>query len=377
VRETDELFTRLRRFPDVEAPNLVAVDGADRLTLDIAGDALTAAGDGRVAIIDDAYGALTLGAAHRHGLHDLRVHQDLLTGERALARNAAEVGLADRYRSCDLSGELLSGAAVVLMRVPRALPALAEIADAIARHADAGVRVFAGGRDKHLSHAMNDVLGESFTSVRASLGRQKSRVLCAEGPRAVGDPAFPVRAEQPELGLVVVAHGAAFAGPRLDIGTRFLLDHLPAAAAGATEAVDLGCGTGILAVALAAARPELRVTATDNSAAAVASARATAAANGVADRVRVIRDDAMSQFPDAGADLIVCNPPFHLGAAVHTGAALKMFRAAGRVLRPGGQLWTVYNSHLNYRPVLERLVGHTDVVASNRKFRVARSTRRS
>lgn len=373
VGETDEFFARIRRYPDVEAPNLVAVDGADRLILDIAGSALAVAGEGRVAVIDDAYGALTLGAALGHDLRDIRVHQDLLTGELALANNAAATGCADRYRVCALGPELLAGAEVVLLRMPRSLSALAEIADAVARYASAGVVLYAGGRDKHLTMAMNEVLGLSFASVRASLGRQKSRLLIAEGPRALGDPPFPVTAELSDIGIRVVAHGAAFAGPRLDIGTRFLLEHLVPMAPHARTAVDLGCGTGILAVSLAKARPELTVVATDQSAAAVASAAATAVANGVAERVAVLRDDAMSSLPDAGTDLIVCNPPFHIGAAVHTGSAIKMFQAAGRTLAPTGELWTVYNGHLNYRGVLERLVGPTDIVARNRKFVVARS----
>ncbi|MBF6309356.1 methyltransferase, partial [Nocardia farcinica] len=89
----------------------------------------------------------------------------------------------------------------------------------------------------------------------------------------------------------------------------------------ARDAIDLGCGTGILAVALAKARPHISVVGTDQSAAAVASTRATAAANGVADRVTVLRDDAMAGVADHSADLVLCNPPFHLGAAVHTGSA--------------------------------------------------------
>jgi 16S rRNA (guanine1207-N2)-methyltransferase len=105
----------------------------------------------------------------------------------------------------------------------------------------------------------------------------------------------------------------------------------------------------------------------------VRSARATASANDVAGQVRVTRDDALGAEDGASADLIVCNPPFHIGSAVHTGAAISMFRAAGRVLRPGGELWTVYNAHLNYRGVLKRLVGPTDVVGHNRKFTVART----
>lgn len=373
--EVEELFGRLRRYPDVEAVNLYAVDAADRLLLDVAADSLAAAGDGRVAVIDDGYGALTLGAVAAHDLHGVRVHQDLLTGELALANNARAAGLTDRYGVHELGRGLLEDVRVVLWRLPRALSGLAETADAIARFAAPDVEVFAGGRDKYLTPAMNEVLAESFGSVRASRGRQKSRILLATEPKPVGEPRFPMRNKLDDRELEVVAHGAAFSGPRLDIGTRFLLDYLKRMKPDARDAIDLGCGTGILAVALAQSRPGIRVTATDQSAAAVASTRATAELNAVADRVTVLRDDAMSGAPDNSADLVLCNPPFHVGAAVHTGSAIKMFQQAGRVLRPGGELWTVYNTHLNYRGVMERMVGKTDVMGRNRKFTVTRSVR--
>lgn len=373
----EDLLGRLRRYPDVEAANLYAVDAADRLILDVAADALAeAAGrQGSVVVIGDGYGALTLGAAAAHDLPPIRVHQDLLTGELALAANARALGLADRYTAHPLDASLLSGATVVLLRLPRVLAGLAEIAETIARYAHPAVRVFAGGRDKYLTKAMNDVLGESFGEVRASRGRQKSRTLLARDPKPVGEPRFPLREHLGDLGIDVVAHGAAFSGARLDIGTRFLLEHLRAMKPDARDAVDLGCGTGILAVALARSRPGLAVVGTDQSAAAVASATATAAANQVTDQVRVIRDDAMSAAPDNSADLVVCNPPFHVGAAVHTGSAIKMFARTGRVLRPGGELWTVYNNHLNHRTVVERMVGRTEVMGRNRKFTVTRSVR--
>lgn len=371
----EDILSRLRRYPDVEALNLYAVDAADRLILDVAADALATVDNGKVAVIGDAYGALTLGAIAGHDLRDVRVHQDLLTGELALANNARAAGLADRYTAHPLGAGLLRGVQVVLLRLPRVLAGLAEAADAIARYADPAVEVFAGGRDKYLTKSMNDVLAQSFSEVRASRGRQKSRTLLVTGPKPVADKPFPVRDRLEELGLDVVAHGAAFSGARLDIGTRFLLDHLRLMKPDAREAIDLGCGTGILAVTLATARPGIKVTATDQSAAAVASARATAEANGVADRVCVVRDDAMSSAADNSADLVLCNPPFHIGAAVHTGSAIKMFAETGRVLRPGGELWTVYNSHLNYRAVVERMVGRTEVMGRNRKFTVTRSVR--
>lgn len=371
-----DLFARLRRFPDVEAPNLHAVDGADRLLLDIAAPELVGVDGAAVAVLGDNYGALTLGLADRFGVAGLRVCQDLVTGERALAANARASGLSGCYRSLAVGPALLDGALVVLARLPRGLDELAELADAVARWASPRVTLYAGGRDKHMTPAMNEVLAGVFETVAATRGRQKSRVLVASGPRPVADPPFPVRAQLPEIGLTVVAHGGVFAGARLDVGTRFLLAHLDAMAPDARVGLDLGCGTGILASALARTRPRMRVVATDRSAAAVGSARATAEANGVGERVEVVRDDAAGELSAGSVDLVVCNPPFHLGGAVHTGAAEALFRGAARVLRPGGELWTVHNWHLDYRRALREAVGPTNVVARNAKFSVTCSTRR-
>jgi 16S rRNA (guanine1207-N2)-methyltransferase len=372
--DTNELFQALRRAPDVEAPELVAVDATDRLLLDEAADLLAGCGPGDVAVVDDAYGALTLGAVALHGARDVRVAQDLLVGERALVRNAERTGLTGTYRALPLGPALATGARLVLVQAPKALEALREIAEVLAASAAPDVTVLVGGRVKHMTHAMNDVLRNSFTDVSATLARQKSRVLVARGPRP-SPSSFPRRQEHPDLGLTVCAHGAAFAGTKIDIGTRTLLTALGGAAP-ATSALDLGCGTGVLAAALARGRPGLEVVAVDQSAAAVASAAATAAANGLADRIHVVRDDAADSVADAGIDLVVCNPPFHVGAAVVTTAADRLFHAAGRVLRPGGELWTVYNSALRYKATLSRLVGPTRVVEQTPKFTVTVSTRR-
>ncbi|SEL96104.1 16S rRNA (guanine1207-N2)-methyltransferase [Blastococcus sp. DSM 46786] len=371
----DEVLGALRRTPDVEAPDLVAVDATDRLLLDLAAELVPGCGPGEVAVVDDSYGALALGLVARHGRTGVRVGQDLLVGERALAANAERVGLAGSSRSLPLGPELAAGARVVLVKAPKGLDALREIAEVVAGAAAPDVTVLVGGRVKHMTHAMNDVLGASFGEVQATLARQKSRVLVARGPKP-RPSSFPRRQEHPDLGLTVCAHGAAFAGTRIDIGTRALLRALPEMAPGARTAVDLGCGTGVLAALLARDRPELRVLAVDQSAAAVASAAATAAANGVADRVEVRRDDAAATVPDRSVDLVVCNPPFHVGAAVVTTAADRLFAAAARLLRPGGELWTVYNSALRYRPALNRVVGPTRVAHRDPKFTVTVSRRR-
>jgi 16S rRNA (guanine1207-N2)-methyltransferase len=396
-------FTRLRRWPDVEADNLQAYDATDLLLVERA-LALGIAGS-EIAVIGDEYGAITLAltAAGRDGI---RVHQDLATGRRALARNADELGLIG-FSSHELDATLLGGARLVLLQLPKALAELEEIADAVARWAAPDVVFVAGGRVKHMTIAQNDVLGRSFAEVQAERAERKSRLVVASESRPVpSEPPFPVTARHE--GLVLVAHGGAFAGARLDIGTRVLLEVLGlgapqlrkngvdpadsaperpeavgvsgvtagAEASPAPIVVDLGCGTGALAASYALAHPDARVIATDRSSAAVASARATIAANGVVDRVTVMHDDAGSEIADASVDVVLLNPPFHLGSSIHTGAATRLFEAAARILRPGGELFTVYNSSLGYRAELTRLVGATEQVHRTPKFTVTRSIRR-
>lgn len=438
--EVDAVLARLLPHPEdgSRADGPVAVDATDRLLLDEA-RALIQEHPRDVVVIGDRFGALTLGALASGALR-VRTHQDAITAEAALEANTRRAGrtlwAAHMQASADalvphepagtgltrhdrLEPSLFAGARIVLLQLPTSLAELTEIAEHVARYADPSVTLLAGGRVKHMTHAMNDVLGASFAQVGASLARQKSRLLIAREPRSdVGQLTYPVSARltDPEIlaaigpaapgsgngapdGLTVVAHGAAFAGATLDHGTRFLLaqahrwPHLPDLAApedpagdGPTPvpgmdvhpvAVDLGSGTGILATVLGLRYPNAHVLASDRSAAACASTRATLTANGVR-AAGVVRDDAgaLLPIPDGSADLVLLNPPFHDRAALSTDAAHRMFATAGRILRDGGELWTVFNTPLHYRRALERAVGPTEHVAQDPRFTVTRSVRK-
>ncbi|HPT50947.1 MAG TPA: peptide chain release factor N(5)-glutamine methyltransferase [Accumulibacter sp.] len=84
------------------------------------------------------------------------------------------------------------------------------------------------------------------------------------------------------------------------------LERLPAVPA--PRIVDLGTGSGILAITLARHCPQATVTAVDLSPAALDVARANAARHGVA--VRFCQGDWYLPLGDARFDLIVANPPY-------------------------------------------------------------------
>ncbi len=378
-------FDALRRTPDLESPELVACDAADRYLLDTYGNLLDERPELRgnsLCILGDAHGGLTLGALAEYQVAEVIVHQDARSGELALDNNAQELAAylpeESTFTQLPLAPELVTGATVVLMRLPRSLDQLDQWTALIAAHASPDVVVLAAGRIKHMSVSMNEVLAKYFSSVTASLAQQKSRVLTAQGPRhnlaTQALAAWPKREHHQGIDLTICAQAGAFAGTSIDIGTYDLLAVLDRVSGKqGMRIIDFGCGTGVLAAQIAKLRPSATVIATDQSSAAVESARATMAENHLTEQVTVVRDDGLSSQPDGSADLILFNPPFHSGAAVHAGTSLRLFKEAGRVLKSGGELWVVANRHLSYKPALRKLVGETREVRRTPKFTVTRS----
>lgn len=403
-------FGRLSREPLHGSRQRQAHDAADLLLLDtLAGWEATGRDSGRIVVLHDQHGALALPL--------LAAGRDVRLGVDEASAAASSAGNLERLRTegwgrLTIGGvdrQTLSGADTVVMALPRSLDALRLTAARISRWAAADVLVLAGGRDKHMSPSMNEVLADCFTTVVPGRGRSKSRVLTAAGPRrelAVPGPATGVHRVKGLGPLTLVGGPATFGGAALDPGSRLLAETLAErrppvpephsrvvrtdsglsvqvqwtasvdrTGVPAPDVLDAGCGNGALAAVAALLWPEATVLASDQSADAVASTSATTAANGLQDRIRVEQDDALSTVPDASVRLVLLNPPFHDGTAVDPTVAHRMIAAAGRVLAPGGQLWCVWNSHLRHRPVLESTVGPTRQVARDRTFTVTVSTR--
>ncbi|HUX27876.1 MAG TPA: peptide chain release factor N(5)-glutamine methyltransferase [Terracidiphilus sp.] len=74
--------------------------------------------------------------------------------------------------------------------------------------------------------------------------------------------------------------------------------------------VDVGTGSGAIAVALAHKLPDAHVTAIDLSAAALAIAQENAELNGVADRIRFLHGDLLAPVAEEQFDIVVSNPPY-------------------------------------------------------------------
>lgn len=163
-----------------------------------------------------------------------------------------------------------------------------------------------------LAHAVGckriDLYGMRFADVAAPEVRQKYRELI--GKRLEGCPVAYLVGKKEFFGLEFDVSPAVLI-PRPDSEHAVMECVALAKAMPAPRIVDIGVGSGNLAVTLAKQLPAAQVTAIDKSAAALAVARQNAAKHGVAERVRFLEGDLLGPLPPNDQfDFVVSNPPY-------------------------------------------------------------------
>ncbi|WP_213990507.1 16S rRNA (guanine(1207)-N(2))-methyltransferase RsmC [Sodalis sp. dw_96] len=166
-------------------------------------------------------------------------------------------------------------------------------------------------------------------------------------------------------GLTVKTLPGVFSRDGLDTGSQLLLSTFDQPVSGAIA--DIGCGTGVLAAALATRFPGLTLTLSDVHAPALAAAQATLDSNHLAGDVVV--SDVYSGL-SGRFDMILSNPPFHDGMHTNLQAAENLIRGAQAHLRIGGQLRIVANAFLPYPALLDTVFGNHTVLAQTGRFKV-------
>lgn len=175
----------------------------------------------------------------------------------------------------------------------------------------------------------------------------------------------PVRAQVWGLDLELTTGSGVFAQGRVDIGTSVLFRETEPPGQG--EILDLGCGYGLIGLAIARAVPGARVTGVDVNERAVLLANENADALGVEHRFTACTPTAVPA--EATYDEIWSNPPIRIGKdALHELLLTWLPR-----LRPDGRAVMVVGKHLG-ADSLQRWLGEqgypTERIASAKGFRV-------
>ncbi|MCX5315187.1 methyltransferase [Streptomyces sp. NBC_00154] len=348
---------------------LEGIDGAEPVDL-----------SGAVVVVGDRWGALTTVLA---GHRPVQITDSYLAQRATLANLARNGDDPDTVRLLSARDTPPDRIDVLLVRVPKSLALLEDQLHRLAPAVHAGTVVIGTGMVKEIHTSTLKLFERIIGPTRTSLAVKKARLIfCTPDPALARTPSpWPHRYDLPEgIGAVssrtVVNHAGIFCAERLDIGTRFFLNHLPERS-GRDRIVDLGCGNGVVGTSAALANPEATVTFIDESYLAVASAEATFRANLGTDAVAdFLVGDGMADVPPGSVDLVLNNPPFHSHQATTDATARTMFHGARTALRQGGELWVVGNRHLGYHTQLRRTFGNCTTVAGDPKFVVLRAVKR-
>jgi 16S rRNA (guanine1207-N2)-methyltransferase len=356
----------LQRLPQRKNEALRAWDAADEYLLDHIAEESLLEGSPRVLILNDSFGALGLAL---HQAIPTAVSDSWLSQQSTQLNFSANTLSLDHIclrNSLDWPTQCFD---LVLIKVPKTLAMLEDQLIRLQPLLTPETRVIAAGMVKAMSSSVWKLLDKYLGETKPSLAKKKARLIFVTLRTTKTEFAhcYPSRYQLENTDYHITNHANVFSRQNLDVGTRFLLEHLPQSTE-PKDVVDLGCGNGIVGLLLARDNPLASLSFVDESYMAIASAKENFLRVFPERGAKFFIADGLTRFKENSVDLIVCNPPFHQQNTVGNHIALAMFKQSYRVLSKGGELMVIGNRHLGYHLDLKRLFKQCDEIASNKKF---------
>lgn len=240
-----------------------------------------------------------------------------------------------------------------------------------------GITIYLAGMAKHIPVKWLNWLEDNNDHYKQFPIKKKARLMRFKLANALP----PLKVEKGYLGpddQEISALPGVFSRDHFDIGSRFFIEQLAKLQCFKGNVVDLGCGNGLLSIAVlyyakkSQQQGSLNLILCDDSELALVSAE-----NNLAKRdylsPTLHHTDALYKVTGP-IDTVMCNPPFHSGNRISTAAAERMFRQSAQVLAAEGQLLVIANRHLGYAASLKQLFSTVELLASDAKFVCYRCT---
>ena len=272
----------------------------------------------------------------------------------------------------------------VAIRIPQERAALLQLlVDAFSILKDGGRCYIAGATNEGIKTAANTI--ETIFGNARVLGRDSShRVIVAA--KRTSELTLPERVDATLLdggtfrevdvtlrgrSVRLCTRPGVFSWEHLDEATAILADVMELREGGSV--LDLGCGSGALGV-VAASLTSGRITLVDADIEAVRSAARAAEVNGMTNW-RALASDIAGLVLEERFDVVVTNPPFHVGKVTDLDVPIQFINDAHNVLASGGRMFLVANRTLPYEQAIKHCFGNVGNVQDGPRFKVLSAVR--
>lgn len=365
----NDVRLKLHRYPkNQHDKSLQAWDSADEYIIEhLKGQDLV---NKTLLVLNDNFGALSCYFASQNS--DVYFSTDSWLSTLGLKQNLELNNLPDQSVNCLNSLENFpQDIDIVIIKIPRSLAFLEYQLFQLSQVLKSTTLIVSGAKSKDIHNSTLSLFEKYLGETTTSLAKKKSRLIFStfKSPHCnAPEPSkWQLSIDRHCFNISNLAN--VFSRNSLDIGARFYLDYLPEYLS-EKHVIDLGCGNGVLGLAVLVKSTSVNVTFVDESFMAVETARQNVRQNlpEALESCEFKVDDCLSEFEANSVDCILCNPPFHQQNTITEHIAKQMFKDAKRVLKPGGEFRIVANSHLPYPAIFKRLFGQYRKIASNEKF---------
>ena len=364
----------LHRYPRRPKEQLRAWDAADEYVLQYIIESGQVSENLNPLIINDSFGALTVALAEFQPQMQSDSYLALQGAKENLRQNEIDDERVLFLTSLESPQRPIN---LVIIKIPKSLAMLEDQLYRLRSHLQPNTQIIGAGMAKHIHTSTLKLFEKIIGPTHTSLAMKKARLIHSqfnESLQHVSSP-YPKQFQLEKPALTLSNHANVFSQSKLDIGSRFFLEHIPSFKTPKTI-VDLGCGNGLIGIIAALKNPQSKIIFTDESYMAIDSAK-TNFIHALPDRSAQFHvTDCLNGIEKKSVDVILNNPPFHQQHSVGDQIAWQMFKESLTTLKKGGELWVIGNRHLNYHVKLKRLFGNVKTIASNKKFVILRSIKR-